>query len=662
MAKQIAKVGKYEIVELIARGGMGAVYKAKHPTLKRYVILKQLTLRGGSGFTQRFKREASLMIDFRNEHIVQVYDHFKEGSSYYIVMEYVDGIGLDKLIEERGKLSNSAAILIFTEICKGLHYAHQKNVIHRDIKPANILISRNGEVKLVDFGIATSKESDEDGLTRAGMTLGTPAYMSPEQIADTKNVDRRADIYSLGVVLYEMLTGQKPFPGGFTPESINRINRGIYTSPQKLNPSIPGFLRHLIRKSMNHKTSKRYRDIGHMINVISRFIRRYRDKDAINSDIKRYLSGTEITLPNRRALGRRKGFRLKVLIACVVLVVIGLVGLYIYEKGYYYEYLKKDEYGGVEIRATVPKGYYKDATLVYSYCRLKAVAPVEEEEKEEFDFRLTAGPSGIFGRIRSLILKSKEMGKDDEGDILTTGVLYLPEGAYTLELFVENAKFYRTFYLNPRSVQRENVKTYERQLLSFTLRRTKPKPIQIIPRVYDSVTGQSLYRVADISLYLKEKGRWINWKEYQDKPRLKRYLAGLMSSGMSYTLRFKAPQYYPETVKFRVENEFDSVRVEVALMKKPGRLVVESDYPGLRLLIDGRSESYLGEKERDFVSYGQTVSGKKEFFLSEGNYLLTVMKDKKRVENYQFSIVPEETTWLAVSYSTDDKKLMVVKK
>ncbi|MBA7672772.1 Serine/threonine-protein kinase PrkC [subsurface metagenome] len=108
MPRQIIKVGKYDIIGLIARGGMGAVYKARHPTLKRYVILKQLTLRGGTGFIMRFKREASLMIDFRNDHIVQVYDHFKEGSSYYIAMEYVDGISLDKLIEIKGYLSNEA--------------------------------------------------------------------------------------------------------------------------------------------------------------------------------------------------------------------------------------------------------------------------------------------------------------------------------------------------------------------------------------------------------------------------------------------------------------------------------------------------------------------------------------------------------------------------
>ena len=232
------KIGKYEIIGKIGEGGMGAVYKAKHPTLRRAVILKQLTLKGSRGITERFKREARLMLDFRHEHIVQVYDHFKEGNSYYIAMEYIDGTTLDRLIQIKRHLSSQAAILIFIEICKGLKYAHDKNVIHRDIKPANILISKKGEVKLTDFGIATSEEDTKLGLTRAGMTLGTPAYMAPEQIADSKNVDKRADIYSMGVVLYLMVTGKLPFTANMAPETLSRIHKGKYTSPKDINPHI----------------------------------------------------------------------------------------------------------------------------------------------------------------------------------------------------------------------------------------------------------------------------------------------------------------------------------------------------------------------------------------------------------------------------------------
>ena len=214
------KVGKYEVIGKVAQGGMGALYKARHPTLNRIVLLKRLDLRGVGGAVERFRREARLMMDFKNDHIVQVHDHFKEGSHYYIVEEYVDGISLDELIRRERYLSADAAVLILYEVAKALQYAHERGVIHRDIKPGNILISRQGDVKLADFGIATSREEPDQGLTRDGTMLGTIAYTAPEQIDDARSVDPRSDIYSLGVVLYEMLTGRTPYPGAFTGETI----------------------------------------------------------------------------------------------------------------------------------------------------------------------------------------------------------------------------------------------------------------------------------------------------------------------------------------------------------------------------------------------------------------------------------------------------------
>ncbi|MFW5843487.1 MAG: serine/threonine-protein kinase, partial [Spirochaetota bacterium] len=168
---------------------MGAVYTAQHPTLDRTVIIKKLTLRGNADMRERFRREAQIMMDLRNDAIVDVYDHFREGSSYYIVLEYVDGVSLEELIHRERYLPSDVALLIVREACRALVYAHERGVIHRDIKPGNILISRSGEVKLVDFGIATIHGDDESNLTREGMTLGTPVYMAPEQFRNTRNVD-----------------------------------------------------------------------------------------------------------------------------------------------------------------------------------------------------------------------------------------------------------------------------------------------------------------------------------------------------------------------------------------------------------------------------------------------------------------------------------------
>ena len=295
MSSETNMVGKYLITAKIAEGGMGAIYKAKHPTLNRTVILKRLTLKKNAAITERFKREAELMIDFRNDNIVQVYDHFKEGNSYYIAMEYVDGVSLGDLIEKRRYIPNEIAMLIFREICKALKYAHDKTVIHRDIKPENVLISKDGEVKLTDFGIATSKDTEDDGLTSVGMTLGTPAYMSPEQILNTKSVDNRADIYSMGVVLYKMVTGKSPFPSNFTPDAITQINKGEYVYPRKINPRISPLLQKVIKKAMHHKFKKRYKDLQNIIDIFSKDLKKkYNDQETINNTIKAYLSGKDV--------------------------------------------------------------------------------------------------------------------------------------------------------------------------------------------------------------------------------------------------------------------------------------------------------------------------------------------------------------------------------
>ncbi|NQU66059.1 MAG: serine/threonine protein kinase, partial [SAR324 cluster bacterium] len=255
---------------------MGAVFKAEHPTLNRTVIIKKLTTVSSQDFVERFRREAKIMMDFRNEHIVQVYDHFKEGDTYFIVMEYVDGITLEELIQEKRFLSNQVAILIFSEICKALKYAHDQMVIHRDIKPANILISKEGIVKLVDFGVSTSLDNDnEEGLTKVGMTIGTPSYLAPEQIANAKNRDKRTDIYSMGVMFYEMVVGKKPFQGGFTPETIALIEKGKYTLPRKINPKISPLIQKVIRKPIPHTVNKRFQDLGLILEKLTKPLKKF---------------------------------------------------------------------------------------------------------------------------------------------------------------------------------------------------------------------------------------------------------------------------------------------------------------------------------------------------------------------------------------------------
>ena len=224
------KVGKYTVKQVVGQGGMGKVYKAVSPE-NRFVIIKQLLI-SSANIEQRFKREASIMNTLRHPNIVPVYETFKLGKSNYIVMEFIDGLSLEDLIKRNRTIAPTPAMLIFLEACRGIRYAHDQGVIHRDIKPDNVLLSKKGAVKIADFGIATALPDTDEELTKTGMVMGTPAYMSPEQIQDAKHVEARTDIYSLGVLLYQMLTGSLPYGTTMntaTDRKSTRLNSSHYS-------------------------------------------------------------------------------------------------------------------------------------------------------------------------------------------------------------------------------------------------------------------------------------------------------------------------------------------------------------------------------------------------------------------------------------------------
>lgn len=220
-----------EILEHIGHGGMGIVYRARQPHLDRMVALKILPQKLGTDphFAERFSREARTLARLSHPNIVAVYDFGHTGELYYLMMEYVDGVNLREAMRA-GRFSPGEALQIVPKICGALHYAHEQNILHRDIKPENILLDSKGTVKIADFGIA--KLMGESGkndltLTSKGQTLGTPHYMAPEQIENPTSVDHRADIYSLGVVLYELLTGELPIGRFEVPSNKSDVGAGV---------------------------------------------------------------------------------------------------------------------------------------------------------------------------------------------------------------------------------------------------------------------------------------------------------------------------------------------------------------------------------------------------------------------------------------------------
>jgi serine/threonine protein kinase len=202
-----------EIIELIGQGGMGAVYKARQPSLDRLVAVKVLPPEAGRdpAFAERFGREARALARLSHPNIVAVHDVGRAGDFFYFVMEFVDGVNLRQLLRD-GQLDPAQALRIVPQICDALQYAHEEGVVHRDIKPENILLDRKGRVKIADFGLAKLLGRDGENFTLTGsrQVMGTLYYMAPEQVERPLEVDHRADIYSLGVVFYEMLTGQLP--------------------------------------------------------------------------------------------------------------------------------------------------------------------------------------------------------------------------------------------------------------------------------------------------------------------------------------------------------------------------------------------------------------------------------------------------------------------
>lgn len=213
-----------EILAFIGKGGMGAVYKARQPELNRFVALKILPPQAasGPGFAERFNREARALARLSHANIVAVHEFGQVNGLPFFIMEFVDGLNLRQL-ERTRKLSAREALQIVPQICEALQFAHDEGIVHRDIKPENILLDKKGRVKIADFGIAKlmGREAEAD-LTETKGVIGTPNYMAPEQVEKPETVDHRADIFALGVVFYEMLTGELPL-GKFAPPSSGRV-------------------------------------------------------------------------------------------------------------------------------------------------------------------------------------------------------------------------------------------------------------------------------------------------------------------------------------------------------------------------------------------------------------------------------------------------------
>ena len=264
----IKKLGRYDILSVLGRGSMGVVYKGVDPQIGKLVAIKTMnpkTVRQ-KDMQERFYREGSLLGQLQHKNLITVYNVGTDGDICYIAMEFLDGISLDRILERKEAMPLPRILRIVKQVCEGVHAAHKKNITHRDLKPANIFIMEDDLVKVLDFGVARLQDSD---LTNSGMLLGTINYIAPEQITGL-TIDHRADIFSLGVILYEMLSGANPFLSRNVSKTMVKI---VNESPPALK-DIPDDLALIVQTALQKNREHRYRDFQEMARQLDKVLRK----------------------------------------------------------------------------------------------------------------------------------------------------------------------------------------------------------------------------------------------------------------------------------------------------------------------------------------------------------------------------------------------------
>ncbi|MGC4035063.1 MAG: serine/threonine-protein kinase [Chitinophagaceae bacterium] len=268
----------YQVTAKLGSGGMGDVYRATDNTLGREVALKMLHpyLTKDSLFLDRFKKEARVLAKLVHPNIAVIYNFLEQNGNFVMVMEYVDGDNLDDLLRKHGVLPIQLLVPIFVQALEGLQHAHKKEILHRDIKPANIMLTSEGNLKLMDFGIA--KIANEQRLTQVNKIVGTIEYMAPELI-EGKDASIASDLYAMGITLYELVSGNPPFENETDYNLMQAILKNKPVVPDKINPSVPATLSEIILKSIEKNPADRYADARSFQQALLKAFPGYRDID-----------------------------------------------------------------------------------------------------------------------------------------------------------------------------------------------------------------------------------------------------------------------------------------------------------------------------------------------------------------------------------------------
>jgi len=441
---KLALANKYEIIEEIGRGGMASVYKAIQKNLNRTVALKVIhqNLIHDKEFLERFHREAQVSASLNHPNLVTIFDEGQERGVHYMAMEYLDGQDLHRMIREKGRLEVEETIKIIPPIAEALDYAHTKGLIHRDIKSSNIIVTKEGRPVLTDFGIAHAATGTK--LTQTGTVIGTPEYMSPEQ-AEGKEVDGRSDLYSLGVVMYECLTGNLPFKGDNPMTTIYKILNDQLTPPTKVNSSIPGWLSSISTKILSRNIDERFQKGSELSSALrkkegikvaqkaplvkedDKKTRKLKIKDAIDESNKRSTK-TKIEKESKQKI-RHYG------LISIIIILLMVLGYMLNEKGVFS--IGDDRIGGgnwdeltdtkkktVEILLNVADDLYLQGNLVTPKL-VNACEKYQEVLKYHYTNKYARDKINVIGSgIVSIIKQKIQDGQFEEAESKILSALY----------------------------------------------------------------------------------------------------------------------------------------------------------------------------------------------------------------------------------------------
>lgn len=483
MSEEIPElIGKYKISGKIAQGGMGVVYKAVHPSLKRDVVIKKMTMRTNSMAKERFKKEAQILLDMQSPYIVHLFDYFTEGPYRYMVEEFVDGLALDKLIKKQTVIEPTVALLILLDSCYALKFAHSKGIVHRDIKPGNILISRRAEVKLADFGIASDENEDSD-KTQTGVTLGTPAYMPPEQFENSSAVDNRADIYALGIMLYEMVTGTKPYPSEFTQENIARIKRGKYIPPRKIDKTIPPVVCRLIKKMLKTKAKNRFQSVNPIIKIVKKYLKNY-DTHSIRVELaKMVISAKPHNVP---AFQKKKNLWKTVSISIVITGLCATAGFYLWNQGFVHRYILRKFYTPVVLTMKIPEVASPASKISAQAVFFKYGTKIEQVKDSERVF--------IEGSVSKNGITSSRLGSKNKNYIIKP--VFLSPGIYRAKIVIGSCVWWKTFTVGSKE-----------EIIEVDNFTKLTRPINSVMKAFDGTTGKDISSQTKFTVLYKDK--WV---------------------------------------------------------------------------------------------------------------------------------------------------------